>query len=104
MVMSLWLQKHGLTILAILLALGALASWPFVYYQVLDWTVAGAALLIAKRAHQQGQVWMQWLFIAVAVLFNPLAPLYIRQDLWRIADIIVAILFFLSFVVPEKKK
>ena len=32
-----------------------------------------------------------WLFAFVAVVFNLLAPLYLRSDIWQIVDLVVAI-------------
>lgn len=94
--MRIWFRQHWLTVFAIVFVLGALGSLPYVYYQIMNWIVAGAALLIAWRARQSRREVIAWIFLGVAVTFNPLAPLYLRQDIWRILDIAVALLFVSS--------
>lgn len=102
--MQQWLQDNWLKVLAILFALGALAPVPyFAYYQLMNWVVVGAALVTAWQAYKLNNLWLTWLFALVAVLFNPLAPLYFSADIWRFADIVVAILFVLSFFLVKPK-
>ena len=98
-----WLHDYWLRLLAILLALGALATLPFVYYQLMNWVVMGAAILIARDAFKQHQEAIVWLFILLAVVFNPIAPLYLGQFAWKIADVIAALLLVASFfMVPAR--
>ena len=96
-----WIHFHWLRVLAIVLVLGALASFPFVYYQLMNWVVVVAALVTAYQAHQHKLEFVMWLFVALAIIFNPLAPLYLRQDVWRVADIIAAMFFVVAcYVLP----
>ncbi|MBI2612869.1 hypothetical protein HYW59_03630 [Candidatus Kaiserbacteria bacterium] len=103
--MNQWIQDNWLKVLAILFALGALAPVPyFAYYQMMNWIVVGAALTTAWQAYKQKNNWLLWLFILVAVIFNPIAPLYFSADIWRIADIVAAILFIISFFILKPTK
>lgn len=78
---------------------------PFAYYQLMNWVVVGAGLTTAYQAHKQGKEMLAWLFIAVAVVFNPIAPINLRADIWRMTDIVVALCFLFSlFLVPAEKK
>jgi len=100
-----WSRDNWLKVLAIAMALGALAPVPYyAYFQLMNWVVVVAALMTAWQAYRQNTFWIVWLFALVAVVFNPLAPLYLQADVWRIADIIAAALFVLSFFLVRTKK
>lgn len=84
--------------------IGALASFPFVYYQLMNWVVVGASLVTVQQAYQRNMTALGWVFALVAVVFNPLAPLYLRADVWQVADITASVLFVLSFYFITNKK
>lgn len=99
---SVWLGANWLTLVAVGLVVGALynSNLPFAYFQVMNWAVVGAAILIALRVHIAP---IMWTFIAVAVLFNPISPIFLRVDIWQIADVIVIFFFILSLFISAKK-
>ena len=102
--MNQWIQDNWLKLLAIALALGALAPIPYyAYFQLMNWVVVGAALMTAWQAYKLGKLFPAWLFVLVAVVFNPLAPFYFSADVWRIADVVVAALFLVSFFLIRPK-
>ena len=96
--------NHWLKLLAIVMLLGALYTFPFVYYQLMNWVVVGASLVTVQQAYQRNITPLGWLFALVAVVFNPLAPLYLRADVWNIVDIVAAVLFIISFFFIVGKK
>jgi len=99
-----WIQHNWLKVVAILLALGALAPIPYyAYFQLMNWIVIGAALMTTLQAYKQRNSWVAWLFALVAVVFNPVAPFYFPTNLWHVADIVVAVLFLLSFLLVKPK-
>jgi FtsH-binding integral membrane protein len=81
----------------------AVGSFPYVYYQVMNWVVVIAALMVAWHAHKEKKDAIAWIFVAMAVVFNPIAPLYLRAGDWIVADIIAVLLFGLSFLVLSTK-
>ncbi len=106
--MKIFFANHWLKFLAIAMLLGALTNYfPFVYYQMMNWIAFGAALTTVWQTYKQNNLWFSWFFVLVAVVFNPLAPLYINQNLWRIVDIVGAALFALAIIFvnePTTKK
>lgn len=99
-----WFNYNLLKIVVILMIIGALLSslgkffvLPFAYYQLLNWFVAGAALIIIWQARQRKIFWLIWIFSLVAVVFNPLAPIYLSSLAWQIVDFVALVLFALSF-------
>lgn len=90
--------KQVATIVVILMLLLAIPSglWPYGYYQILRWIVAGVALLIAYVAyHLEKQTWI-WIMAIIAILFNPIVPIYLSKETWVLIDLIVAVIFLVS--------
>jgi len=87
------------------MVLGALdTSLPYVYFQLMTWVVAGAAVMTALQAYKHNMQTVAWVFAFVAVVFNPVAPLYLRSDIWQLVDIAAATLFVLSLLVLRPKR
>jgi hypothetical protein len=99
--LSHWLGTHWLTIMAMCAIGGALynPSLPFAYFQLMNWAVLGATLLIALNARNTAAM---WLFIIIAVIFNPIAPLFFRADIWQIVDIVAIFCLFVSFFIERE--
>ena len=67
---------------------------PIGYYTLLRLVVTAAAAYIAYDTFQTDKQsgWI-WVFGFVAILFNPLIPIYLNKELWMIIDFAAAILF-----------
>jgi hypothetical protein len=109
--MKTFLNNNGLKLVAIAMLLGALVSsfsalltLPFVYYQLMNWAVAGGAIMVAWQAYKRSDLYFTWLFALVAVVFNPIAPIHLSAFAWQIADAIVIVLFAVSFFSMKEKK
>ncbi len=99
-----WIKFNWLKVVAIVMVLAAILPIQyFVYYQLMNWVVVGAAIVTALQARALKSESLMWLFILVAVVFNPVAPLHLRADVWQIVDIVVALLFIISFFVIKPK-
>lgn len=100
-----WLSRHWLAVLAIAMLVGTLASFPYAYYQFMDWVVAGASLMIAFDARAHKKETLMWIYVVVAVVYNPVAPLYLRSDLWQATNVVAGLLLVASlFLVSEPNK
>ena len=100
-----WLKDNWLRVVAVLFLLGTVTAPAYtVYYQLLNWFVLGAALTIAWLAKQQGKSFYMWLFVLMAVVFNPVAPLYLPQNTWRLLDGIAGLLLLASFFVVRPQR
>ena len=94
---NIWFNDNWLKLLAIVFLLGTFRNFPYAYYQLMNWIVTGAALMTVYQARQQIKIVIMWLFIFIAVVFNPIAPFYLSNYIWQIADIAVVLLFIISF-------
>ncbi|MFC1617557.1 DUF6804 family protein [Candidatus Margulisiibacteriota bacterium] len=85
-----------LKLLAIVTLLSALLALPYVYYQLLRWFISLLSLYLAYLCYQRNnKIWIA-IFSVIAILFNPIAPIYLKKESWAVIDIIVAIIFGLS--------
>lgn len=86
------------------LLLLALARLPYGYYQFLRLIVCAVSAYTAYLAFTlpNRQVWM-WGFGAVALLFNPVAPVYLSKGTWAYIDVATAVMLLTSvfFVAPR---
>ena len=67
------------------------------YYQILRWMTTICAGLLAIRFYEKNQV-LFITFCIIAVLFNPIAPIYLGRNLWRIADALTATIFTYTYI------
>ncbi len=92
-------MKHPATILrfvAAFMLLGAMADNPYAYYQMLRWVVCGVGAYCAYLAYEEKRNTWAWIFGVTAVLFNPIAPIYLERETWVFIDLGVAAMFFVS--------
>ncbi|PIP65456.1 hypothetical protein COU77_00315 [Candidatus Peregrinibacteria bacterium CG10_big_fil_rev_8_21_14_0_10_49_16] len=90
-------------ILVVLALLFAVADLPYFYYQLLRWIVCGTAAYSAYQAYEkQKTVWM-WIFISLAILFNPIAPIYFTRAIWQFLDVGTAVVFCVSLFIERPK-
>lgn len=79
----------------------ALGPWPYGYYTLLRWVTCATAVIFAFHGHAGGKMWALWTFGFVALLFNPIAPVYLSREAWRPIDLITAVLFAVgTFTLP----
>ena len=99
------MKENWFKIMAVLLLLGALGNWPYSYYQILRWFVFAVGGYSAYLSHSSRKETWAWIFVATAILFNPIAPFYFSKNTWQFIDIIGAIVFCISlFYKYEIKK
>ncbi len=93
-------------ILTAILLLWSLDKHPYGYYTLLRFIVCGVAAYGAYFAHKINNKSWVWILAIVAVLFNPIRPIYLDRSTWHAIDIIVAaiLLISLAFLRESKRK
>jgi uncharacterized protein DUF6804 len=75
----------------------ALAPLPYGYYTLLRFLVCGVngygTYLSAAELNKPGWAWA---FGIIAVLFNPVAPIYLNRGTWAVIDVGIAIFLLAS--------
>lgn len=87
-----------LRLIAGIFLMGALASWPYAYYQVLRWVVLVAAVYAAWVFYAEKRYGWVLVFVATAILFNPIAPIYMERESWQLYDVAAGAAFLASLV------
>lgn len=86
-------MKYVTLIISIILALGC-AHMPIGYYTFLRLTVFAAGIVIIIADRKRGVNFSNVIWALIAILFNPIFPVYLHNKLvWIIIDAAVACLF-----------
>ena len=85
------------------LLVAALGDHSYSYYTFLRWVVFMSAGMVAWVAWQTEVQPATFQFAAIAILFNPLAPVTMDKDTWGLIDVICAGLFALALFLPSKR-
>lgn len=93
-------MKHFLIITAILLLITAFADLHvgYGYYQILRWCVMICAGLTAYNYKDKNNT-LCILFCVIAILFNPIAPIYLQKTIWKTIDLTAAVAFISTFFI-----
>ncbi len=83
-------------IATITLLIAVIPVWPYFFYQALKLVIFGAAAHSVYLYHKEKNVKWMMIMIIVAIVFNPINPLYFGHFLWSIVDIVVAMIFLKS--------
>jgi len=87
-------RPHAIpAVAAAVLLIVALGEHPYGYYTFLRWSVCVAAIVVAWVAWNSQAQAATWLFVGVAILFNPIAPVYTSRENWRVIDVGAALCF-----------
>ena len=71
-----------------LIAWAILPTNPYAFYQVMRWVAAVMFAALAVRAHASGATTSMWLWIALAGIYNPIAPLRMGREAWTLVNML----------------
>jgi len=91
----------GISIIMLLLAIPTF--WPYGYYVLLRWVVTISAVFLLSLVYESKKTFWLFLMGIVAILFNPIIPIYLDKETWIVIDFIVAILFLVSIFKIKSK-
>lgn len=81
-----------------------LANMPYGYYQLVRFIALVGFAILAYYANEKGNKIEIIIFVALAILFQPLVKIALGRNLWNIIDVIVGVALLLSLVLPIQKK
>lgn len=82
-------RKVGLAI-GLALIVGIL-PWPYVYYVLLRVAVCGGCTWLVHKALQAKDSNRAWFMGGIAVLFNPIFPIFLSRSVWRAIDLVFGV-------------
>lgn len=91
-----WLKQNWHKILVVVIMFAALGDRPYGYYQFLRWvTVFSAGYLAYVSKKGKKNCWF-WIFLAIAILFNPIIPFYLSKSTWAVFNLAAGIIYIVS--------
>lgn len=92
-------MKNNLLLVPVGALLLALLPLPYGYYFLLRWLVAGFSLYLAYRYSGNAAKLTGWAlaFLFVAVLWNPIVPIFLDRGSWFVLDLAAAGIFWYAW-------
>jgi hypothetical protein len=88
----------------LLLLLAALGTWPYNFYVLTRIIVCATAVLIALLLHSRRMLWWEVPIVVIALLFNPVAPFHFTKDVWRLFNVLAALMIAPAIFVSLKQQ
>lgn len=97
------MEKPIKIILALLLIL-CLLDMPYSFYQLVRFVALVGFGYLALIANKQNNTYAVFIYVALAILFQPLFKIALGRTIWNVVDVIVSISLVVSLVVKPKKE
>lgn len=97
------MEKTIKIILAILLFL-CLAKMSYGYYQLVRFLALLGFAILAFQSHKKKNQAEMFIYISLALLFQPFFKISLGREIWNTVDVIVGIGLLLSLIMKRKLK
>jgi hypothetical protein len=95
-----WLKLVGIAFLLI-----SFLKLPYGFYTLLRIVITGTATYSTYIYYKAEKKFWMWTLGVIAILFNPIVPIYLEKETWKVIDITTAIIFLISiFNLKEFRK
>lgn len=95
--------KNCLIILYVIVAtllLVCLCNMPYGYYNLVRFVTMAASIYFAYKEFTEGSKEIGFVFVALALLFQPFFKIVLGRTIWNVVDVVVAV--FLVFMAIKK--
>jgi hypothetical protein len=96
-------MKTGIKLFLTILLFGCLFDLPYGYYQFVRFAALVGFGYLAYDTNEKGYKNEAFVYIALAILFQPFYKISLGRTLWNIVDIIVGIGLLLTLFIPKKE-
>lgn len=96
-------MEHLKLILALLFLL-CLAPMPYGFYSMIRFVAMIAFAICAYAYYEKKNNRLAITFLSLAILFQPLLPIYLGRTLWNIVDVLVAIFLIILYIKENNDK
>ena len=90
-------------IVLVVLLFGCLFNFPYGYYQFVRFAALIGFGYLAYDANEIGYKNEVFVYIALAILFQPFYKIALGRTLWNIVDVIVGIGLLFTLFIPKKE-
>lgn len=97
------MEKPIKIILAVLFLL-CLLKFPYGYYQLVRFSALIGFAVLAYQSNRQNKQTEMFVYVALALLFQPFFKIALGRELWNIVDVIVALWLILNVYKSQSKK
>jgi hypothetical protein len=91
-------------LIAAVMLFTALGRQAYDYYTILRLIACGVAAFTAFQAAQIKKFGWLFVFVMVAMALNPIAPLHLKRDTWKLVDTAAGVLLLLAIAVVDIRK
>lgn len=86
-----------------ILFLVCLLDMPYGYFQLVRFLGMVGFAILAYNNYQKKQTWFV-IWLASAILINPIFKISLGRDIWNVVDVIWAILLIASILIKQAKR
>ena len=91
-------------IFLIILLFGCLIDFPYGYYQFVRFAALVGFGYLAFKANEQGYKNETFVYLALAILFQPFIKIALGRTIWNIVDVVVGIGLLVSLTTIKNNK
>lgn len=96
-------MKYIKLILSILFLL-CLAPMPYGFYSMIRFVAMIAFAIYAYAYYEKKNNRLAITFLSLAILFQPLLPIYLGRTLWNIVDVAVAVFLIILYIKENQQQ
>ena len=93
-----------LLIIMVALLLVCLVPMPYGYYQLVRFIAMAVFAYLAYEYYKVNRVGVCYIFVALALLFQPFFKVALGRTVWNIVDVIVAAFLMVLLLVDKKRE
>lgn len=89
-------------LVAIVLLLVAVGEHPYDYYKFMRFVVCAVCGCAAYFAHESNRKIWVWVYLTIAVLFNPFATVHLDRERWAPIDVGTAVVMLVGIIMARR--
>ncbi len=97
------MQNSIKIVLAVLFFL-CLLKMPYGFYELVRLAALIGFSVLAYKAHEEQRKTQMIIYVALAVMFQPLLKISFGRELWNIIDVVVGVLLLASVFIKKKER
>jgi hypothetical protein len=95
-------MNNIIKIILAVLFLGCLLDMPYGYFQLVRFIALIGFAILAYQANQQGRLTEMFIYIGLALLFQPIFKISFGKQIWNVVDVIVGIGLIVTIFIKPK--